>query len=55
LKDRHFDTIEVIVVESEAVQNTLTEHDLQDALKTWQSTGNLYTRGKRLLGGLVVS
>jgi hypothetical protein len=33
LKGRHFDTIEVIEAESQAVLNTLTEHDFQDALK----------------------
>jgi hypothetical protein len=31
LKDRHFDTTEVIEAESQAVVNTLTEHDFQDA------------------------
>jgi hypothetical protein len=33
LKDRHFDTVEVIEAESQAVLNTLTEHDFQDAFK----------------------
>jgi hypothetical protein len=36
LKGRHFDTIEVIEAESQAVFNTLSEHDFQDALKKWQ-------------------
>jgi hypothetical protein len=36
LKDRQFDTIEVIETESQAVLNTLTEHDSQDAFKKWQ-------------------
>jgi hypothetical protein len=36
LKGRRFDTIEVIQAESQAVPNTLTEHDFQDALKKWQ-------------------
>jgi hypothetical protein len=36
LKGRHFDTIEVIEAESQAVLNTLTEHDFQDAYKKWQ-------------------
>jgi hypothetical protein len=31
LKDRHFDIIEVMEAESQAVLNTLTEHDFQDA------------------------
>jgi predicted helicase len=29
----HFDTIEVIEAESQAVLNTLTDHDFQDAFK----------------------
>jgi hypothetical protein len=37
---RHFDTIEVIEAESQAVLNTLTEHDFQDAFKNGRSTGN---------------
>jgi hypothetical protein len=36
MKDRHFDTIEVIEAESQAVLNTLTEHDFQDAFDKWQ-------------------
>jgi hypothetical protein len=36
LKGRHFDTIEVIEAESQAVLNTLTEHNLNDAFKKWQ-------------------
>jgi hypothetical protein len=40
LKDRHFDTNEVKEAESQAVLNTLTEHDLQDASKNGRSTGN---------------
>jgi hypothetical protein len=31
LKGHHFDTIEVIEAESQAVLNTLPEHDSQDA------------------------
>jgi hypothetical protein len=30
---KNFDTIEVIEAESQAVLNTLTEHDFQDAFK----------------------
>jgi hypothetical protein len=33
LKGHHFDTTEVIEAESQAVLNTLTEHDFQDAIK----------------------
>jgi hypothetical protein len=36
LKASHFDTIEVIEAESQAVLNTLTEHDFQDSFKKWQ-------------------
>jgi hypothetical protein len=38
LKGSHFDTNELIEAESQAVLNTLTEHDFQDALKKkkWQ-------------------
>jgi hypothetical protein len=35
-KDCHFDIIEVIEAELEAVLNTLTEHDFRDAFKKWQ-------------------
>jgi hypothetical protein len=40
LKGRHFDTIEVNQTESQAVLNTLTEHDFQDAFKNGRSAGN---------------
>jgi hypothetical protein len=36
LKGRNFDTTEVIEAESQAVLNTLTEQDFQDAFKKWQ-------------------
>jgi hypothetical protein len=36
LKGRHFDTIEVIEAESQAVLNALTEHNFQNAFKKWQ-------------------
>jgi hypothetical protein len=32
----HFDTVEVIEAESQVVLNTLTEHDFQDAVNTFQ-------------------
>jgi hypothetical protein len=32
----HFDTVEVIEADSQAVLNTLTEHDFKDAFKKWQ-------------------
>jgi 2'-5' RNA ligase len=40
LKGRHFDTIELIEAESQAVLNTLTEHSLQIAFKNVRSAGN---------------
>jgi hypothetical protein len=40
LKGRHFDTVEMIEAESQAVMNTLTEHDFQDAFKDGRSAGN---------------
>jgi hypothetical protein len=33
---RHFDTIEVTEAEPQAVLNSLTEHDFQDAFQKWQ-------------------
>jgi hypothetical protein len=36
LKGRHFDTTEVIEAESQAVLNTLTEHDFQDVINILQ-------------------
>jgi hypothetical protein len=36
LKGCRFDTTEVIEAESQAVLNTLTEHNFQDAFKKWQ-------------------
>jgi hypothetical protein len=40
MKDCHFDTTEVMEAESQAVLNTLTEHDFQDAVKNGRSVGN---------------
>jgi hypothetical protein len=39
-KCRHFDTIEVIKTELQALLNTLTEHNIQDAFKNGRSTEN---------------
>jgi hypothetical protein len=36
LKGRHFDATEAIEAESQAVLNTLTEHDFQDAFRKKQ-------------------
>jgi hypothetical protein len=40
MKGSHFDTIEVMEEESQAVLNTRTEHDFQDAFKNGRSAGN---------------
>jgi hypothetical protein len=40
LNGRHFDSIEVIEIELQAVLNTVREHDFQDAFKNGRSTGN---------------
>jgi hypothetical protein len=42
LKGHHFDTIEVTEAESQAVPNTHTEFDLQDAFKKWQKHWEWY-------------
>jgi hypothetical protein len=36
LKGRHLDTIEVIEAVSQAVLNTITEHNYQNAFKKWK-------------------
>jgi hypothetical protein len=40
LKGRHFYAMEVIKAESQAVLNTLTDHDFQAAFKNGRSAGN---------------
>jgi hypothetical protein len=45
LNGLHFDTSEVIEAETQAVQNTLTEHDFQAAFNKGRSVWNgVYTR-----------
>jgi hypothetical protein len=39
-KGRHFGTIEVIETESQAVLNTFTEQDFQDAFQNGRRAGN---------------
>jgi hypothetical protein len=39
LKGRHFDRTEVMETLSQAVLNSLTELDFQDAFNKWQSAG----------------
>jgi hypothetical protein len=38
LRGHHFDTIDMIKAESQAVLNTLTEHDFKDAFKKCRSS-----------------
>jgi hypothetical protein len=50
----HFDTNEVIEAESQAVLNTLTEHDFQDATKkTAEALGMVHTQGRGQKAALV--
>jgi hypothetical protein len=51
LKGGHFDTTEVIEADSEAVLNTLTEHDFQDG----RSAGNVVLVWKRTTSSLMVA
>jgi hypothetical protein len=55
LKGRHFDTTEVIETESQAVLNTLTEHDFQDAFKNGRSAGNGAYARKGITSKLMVA
>jgi hypothetical protein len=48
LRGRHSDTIEVTEVESQAVLNTFTEHDFQDALKMAEALGTVHKQGRGL-------
>jgi hypothetical protein len=43
----HLDTIEVIKAESQAVPNTLTEHDIRDEFKNYQKQRELCVRPER--------
>jgi hypothetical protein len=52
LKCSHFDRIEVIEAESQAVLNSLTEHDFQDAFqKMVEALGTVLTSGRELFRG----
>jgi hypothetical protein len=56
LKGRHFDTTEGIEAESQAVLNTLTEHNFQDAFKNAATLGNCaYARKGTTLRVMVAS
>jgi hypothetical protein len=55
LKGHHFDTTEVIKAESQAVLNTITEHDFQDAFKKMaEALGMVHTCGRGLPQGCPV-
>jgi hypothetical protein len=51
LKGRHFDSAEVIEAVSQAVLNTLTEKDFQNAFKKWQKCWEWYIYAWGLLQG----
>jgi hypothetical protein len=52
LKGHHFDTINVIEAESQAVLNTFTEQDFQDAFKKMvEELEMVHTCGRALLQG----
>jgi hypothetical protein len=56
LKSHHVDTNEVIEAETQAVLNTLTEHDFQDAFKNGRSAGNgAYTQKETISRVMVTS
>jgi hypothetical protein len=56
LKGLYFDTIEVIEAESQAVLNTLTEHDFQNAFKNCRRAGNgTYARTKGTTSKVMVA
>jgi hypothetical protein len=52
LKGHHFDTIVMIEAKSQAVLNTLEEHDFQDAFKKIaEALGTVHTHERGLLQG----
>jgi predicted helicase len=52
LKDRHFDTTEIIKAESQALLNLLIEHDFRDAFKKMaERLGTVHKSGRGLLPG----
>jgi hypothetical protein len=46
LKGRHFDTTEVVEVESQSVLNTFTQHGFQDEFMKWQKLWELWIRAE---------
>jgi hypothetical protein len=56
LKGSHFDTVEVIKAELQAVLNTLTEHDFEMHLRNGGSAGNdAYPRKETISKAMVAS
>jgi hypothetical protein len=55
LKGCHFDTIDVIEAELQAVLNTLTEHDFQDAFKKSQKRWKRSYALKRTTSSVMVA
>jgi hypothetical protein len=55
MKDRHFDTTEVIEAESQAVLNTLTENYFQDAIQNCRSVGNVAYVRKAITSRVIVA
>jgi hypothetical protein len=49
MKGSHFDITEVVETESQAVLNSLMEHDFQDAFKVEEALETLNTSGRGLL------
>jgi hypothetical protein len=49
-KVRHFDIIDVIEAQLQAILNTITEHDFQDAFKMAEMAGTVHMRGRGVLG-----
>jgi hypothetical protein len=54
LRGRHFDTTEVMEAEFQAVLNSLTGHDFQDAFKNGRSAGNCAYAQKVTISRVIV-
>jgi hypothetical protein len=55
VKSRHFDTLEVMEAELQAVLNTLTEHHFQNVFKNGRSAGNRAHMLKRTTSRVMVT
>jgi hypothetical protein len=53
-KNRHSDTVDVIEAESQAVLNTLTEHNFQDEFKMAKTLKTVHSGRRELLRGVWV-